>query len=327
MRCRLRQQLEDREADLEQQVERAVARQLGAAEQRWQQQLMPAAAERGVQRWVADALPQLLQPMQDAVAATAELAAGIAADVVEVAREVEQLAAAHRNHEQRLCRYEEGAMQASDAAADASASAAAVEQLRQQVRSLQMGHAQLDEGLQQLRQEQAAEAAHGDWQYRQQSEAAMPQLPAVQQRLAAVVDQQAAQAKTTEHLVSSGEALHASSDASAWRMRHHLSPCLPCAVTTDVMALARHTKALDREVRCFPVLVGWVGWLHGPTLLRGALTLPASRRAPTHLPQMRHLRKEVQQAQQALLQSCSVFSRALAIPSPVGPFTSLPPQL
>lgn len=55
------------------------------------------------------------------------------------------------------------------------------------------------------------------------------------------------------------------------------------------MALARHTKALDRELRA--------------------------------------LRKEAAQTQAALLQSCSAFSKALAIPSPVGPFTSFPPQI
>lgn len=57
----------------------------------------------------------------------------------------------------------------------------------------------------------------------------------------------------------------------------------------DVRALARHTKALDRE--------------------------------------MRALRRESAQTQAAVLQSAGVFSAALSVPSPVGPFTSFPPQI
>lgn len=57
----------------------------------------------------------------------------------------------------------------------------------------------------------------------------------------------------------------------------------------DVAALARHTKALDKE--------------------------------------MRALRKKTQHTEDALLQSSAAFSKALQLPSPVGPFTSFPPQL
>lgn len=64
----------------------------------------------------------------------------------------------------------------------------------------------------------------------------------------------------------------------------------PCpAVLADVRSLARHTRALDKEVRA--------------------------------------LRKEAGQAQAALLQSCAAFSKALGVPSPLGPFTSFPPQV
>lgn len=58
---------------------------------------------------------------------------------------------------------------------------------------------------------------------------------------------------------------------------------------TDVAALARHTRALDKEVRS--------------------------------------LRAKCQQTEEALLQSSAAFSKTLQLPSPVGPFTSFPPQL
>ena len=54
------------------------------------------------------------------------------------------------------------------------------------------------------------------------------------------------------------------------------------------------------------------------------------QKSPCSLPralQVRGLAAVTKQTQQALLQSCSVFSRALGCPSPVGPFTSFPPQL
>jgi hypothetical protein len=54
---------------------------------------------------------------------------------------------------------------------------------------------------------------------------------------------------------------------------------------------------------------------------------PKSPYSPPRALQVRSLAAVTKQTQQALLQSCSVFSRALGCPSPVGPFTSFPPQL
>lgn len=88
------------------------------------------------------------------------------------------------------------------------------------------------------------------------------ELPAVWQQLDEVAAQQAQQGKGLEA---------------------HLH-----AVLTDVMALARHCRALDGEVRA--------------------------------------LRSGVGQVQQALLDASGTFARALNIPSPVGPFSSFPPQ-
>lgn len=71
-------------------------------------------------------------------------------------------------------------------------------------------------------------------------------------------------------------------------------PCSPdrrfarAAVLTDTMALARHTKVLDKELRA--------------------------------------LRKEAAQTQAALLQLSSA-GRKQGVTSPLGPFTSFPPQL
>jgi hypothetical protein len=285
-----------------------------------------------VQRWADEALPRLLQPVQEAVAAVTELSAGLAADVAGLAGRVEDLfercrraAAADSNHEERLCRLEEAGMQApppSDGCGE-------LEQLQQQVQGLQRGHAQLSEGLQGLLQGQvvaAAAAAEQPWPLQasphsqlatQQRGNAAADLTAVEEQLAAVAEQQAQQARTTEQLVSS--------------------------VTTDVMALARHTKALDREVGraaqqadpcCCAQAAGWPPAGCTSSCARERIAEPPWQQAlartvtvPPALPQVRSLRREAQQTQQALLQSCSVFSRALAIPSPVGPFTSLPPQL
>jgi hypothetical protein len=220
----LRQQLQQRDAELEAAVERAAARQLAAAEQRWQQALLPAAVEAAVgaavQRWADEALPRLLQPVQEAVAAVTELSAGLAADVAGLAGRVEDLfercrraAAADSNHEERLCRLEEAGMQApppSDGCGE-------LEQLQQQVQGLQRGHAQLSEGLQGLLQGQvvaAAAAAEQPWPLQasphsqlatQQRGNAAADLTAVEEQLAAVAEQQAQQARTTEQLVSSGE--------------------------------------------------------------------------------------------------------------------------
>lgn len=65
-------------------------------------------------------------------------------------------------------------------------------------------------------------------------------------------------------------------------------------------------------------VAGWAGRRRLPRTLRRPSACP-------HL-QVRSLRREAAQTQEALLQSCSTFSRALAIPSPIGPFSSFPPQ-
>lgn len=166
----LGQQLDERDAEVNMVLQHAVARQSHVA------------AAQAVQQWAADELPLLLPPLlpplvQPVQEAALDLAASVAtdaaaavfdkraeaivADVAALAGQVQQLdersckaAEADRNHEQRLCLLEGSGMQAA-----AAATSAAVEQVQQGLRSLQRGHARLDEGLQQLRQEQARAAA------------------------------------------------------------------------------------------------------------------------------------------------------------------------
>lgn len=269
-------------AAVQQQVEAEVSRQLAAAQQ----------------RWAAQSLPPLLQPLQEAVGATAELAAqvatevgGLAARMKHLARQCEHTEAAHANHEERVCRLEDGSLAGGGesggaVAAQQAQQAGQLQQLQHAVRSLQEGHCRLEVTVQQAQQDaqqaqqeaQQAQQQAQQVQARQQKQkklaqpwgpeeleclvAAAAELPAVHEGLAAVAAQQAQGARTTEELVQS--------------------------VLADVTALARHTKALDRELRS--------------------------------------LRREAQQTQQALLHSSTTFSRALAIPSPLGPFTSFPPQ-
>lgn len=183
-----------------------------------------AAAQAAVQRWAAEALPPLLQPMQEAVGATAELASSVAAEAGGLAASLQQLAeragcleAAHENHEQRLGLAEARAMSGGSAGAD---SAAQLERLAQQVHALQAGHSQLDEAVQGLRHRAARaagtpsplRATASSWAPQQQPDLpdlqslslAAAELPAVQQQLAAVADQQAQQARTTDEVVQSG---------------------------------------------------------------------------------------------------------------------------
>lgn len=345
---RLKLQLEDQQGEaaeaLRQQADSMAARLEAAA---------TAAAEQAVQRWAAEALPPLLQPMQEAVAATADLAASVAAEVAGLAGKVGQLAdrcgqleAAHANHEQRLGLAEECSLEAS--AGSGPASLQQLEALGQQVQSLQEGHARLDEAVQGLRQ-QAAAAAHQaaaaaqqaaavaaspqpptSWQsfptaaLSPEMEAAAAELPSLRRQVAALADQQAQQAGSAEVLQSGERGLMVVArrqsgctlaTAGAWLLPdHHLNTgVVPWQVTwhwhcaaltpdaaaalpphpptefTDVAALARHTRALDRDVR--------------------------------------GLRAKCQHTEEALLQSSAAFSKALKLPSPVGPFTSFPPQL
>lgn len=225
---RLTLRLEDQQAEaaetLQQQRDSAAARLEAAA---------AAAAEQAVQRWASEALPPLLQPMQEAVAATADLAASVAAEVAGLAGRVGQLAdrcggleAAHANQEQRLCRVEERSMAAT--AGGGPASVRQLEALGQQVHSLQAGHARLDEAVQGLRQQTAAAAQQAAAAAQQAAAAATPQrtasrqgmaaagpspeldaafataaeLPSLRRQLTALVDQQAQQAGTAEVLQS-----------------------------------------------------------------------------------------------------------------------------
>lgn len=179
-----------------------------------------AAAEQAVQRWAADALPQLLQPMQEAVAATAELASSVGAEVGGLAASVEQLAErasqleeAHGNHEQRLGLAEAAGMSCGGST-DGGASAAQLERLQQQVHALQAGHSRLDAALQGLRHNVGAAAAAAatpsplraasSWGATQQQQELSGPLPDLQSQLAAVADQQAQQARTTDDIVQSG---------------------------------------------------------------------------------------------------------------------------
>lgn len=180
---------------------------------------LDSAAEQAVQRWAAEVLPQLLQPMHEAVAATADLAASVAAEVACLAEKAGQLAdrcgclkAAHGNHEQRLCHAESCAMASS--AGGGPASIQQLETLAGQVQSLQAGHARLDETLQALRQQQSVaaslqppssqqslEGALGDLQA---ASIAAAELPSMRRQLAALADQQVQQAGTAEVLQSGG---------------------------------------------------------------------------------------------------------------------------
>lgn len=225
--------LEAATSALQQQVEEAVARQLAVAQP----------------RWAAEALPPLLHPLQDAVEATAELAAQVAADAASLAGQVQQLAqrcqrgeAAHSNHEQRLCLLEQAGMGGSSGGGSRSCvPPEQVQQLQQAVHSLQLGHSRLDESLQQVRQQQQEEQEGRRQQQQREQEqqrrqqgpspaqllhqagiaaselhllaAAAAELPALQQALAAVAEQQAQQARTTEELVQSG-------GSAAWVRRH-----------------------------------------------------------------------------------------------------------
>lgn len=267
---RLKLQLEDHQEEaaeaLQQQADCMAARLEAAA---------TAAAEHTVQRWAAEALPPLLQPMQEAVAATADLAASLAAEVAGLAGRVGQLAdrcsqleAAHANHEQRLCHAEECSLEASGGGGPASLQQ--LEALGQHVQSLQEGHALLDEAMQGLRQ-QAATAAHQaaaavqqaaavaaspqpptSWQsfpaaaLSPEMEAAAAELPSLQRQVAALADQQAQQAGSAE-VLQSGECglevaarrdwgLHA---RRRWRMAAPWPPPQhrSCAVTSH-LALA-----------------------------------------------------------------------------------------
>lgn len=219
--CRLTLRLEDQEAEaaeaLQQQLDSAAARLEAAA---------AAAAEQAVQRWASEALPPLLQPMQEAVAATADLAASVAAEVAGLAGKAGQLAEAHANQEQRLCRAEERSMAANSGGGPASVRQ--LEALGEQVHSLQAGHARLDEAMQGLRQQTAAAAQQAAAAAQQAAAAATPQrtasrqgvaaagpspeldaafataaeLPSLRRQLAVLADQQAQQAGTSEVLQS-----------------------------------------------------------------------------------------------------------------------------
>lgn len=334
--ARLRLQLEDRQAEAAdaaaQRLEAAVARQLQAA--------LPAAAEQAVARWAAEALPPLLQPMQEAVAATAELASTVAAEAGSIVGDVKQLAercscleAAQQQHERRLRDAESSSGGGGGTAV--AAAAEALDALQEQVHALQAGHSRLDEAVSGLRHQQAAAAAAGtsysQRRQQQQDEAVGQELGVLREQVAAVAEQQAQAAKTTENLVHSGERVFAfvccfvplccvapwkparqpahhvpiqlRSAAVAACRQHVLEAAAPppnplnplfstgrhSAVLTDTMALARHTKALDKELRA--------------------------------------LRKEAAQTQAALLQLSSACASKLEVASPLGPFTSFPPQL
>ncbi len=225
--CRLRLQLEDQQAEAaeaaQQQADAAAARLEAAA---------AAAAEQAVQRWATEALPPLLQPMQEAVAATADLASSVAAEVAGLAGKLGQLAdrcgrleAAHANHEQRLSNVEGSTLAAS--AGGGPASLQQLEALGQQVHSLQAGHARLDEAVQGLKQQaaaaaqqaaaaaqQAAAAAASPLPSRQSlaaaglspgweaASAAAAELPSLRRQLATLADQQAQQAGMADVLQS-----------------------------------------------------------------------------------------------------------------------------
>lgn len=233
----LGQQLDERDAEANMVLQHAVARQSHVA------------AAQAVQQWAADELPLLLPPLlpplvQPVQEAALDLAASVAtdaaaavfdkraeaivADVAALAGQVQQLdersckaAEADRNHEQRLCLLEGSGMQAA-----AATTSAAVEQVQQGLRSLQRGHARLDEGLQQLRQEQARAAADAAdlrqqctcsskqhhqqqlspqaQQHQEQQQEQLQDVDAVRQQVVALADQQTQQAKTAEQLISSG---------------------------------------------------------------------------------------------------------------------------
>lgn len=274
-------------------MEAAVARQLAAAQQQWQQQLAEA-AEVAVQRWSSQALPPLLAPMQEAVAATAELAASVATEAAGLSGDLRQLAERCGQQEEALSGLQQRVCDAEGCGQPGAAAALLDEQLRQRQQA----------DLEEVQRDVEALSL------------AACELPGLQQQLAAVAEQQAQHAATTDGVVQSGapdsrlhshachasaapaHPLHARTPCSSsssclglWTAPRNRLPCLhllnPCAVMTDVKALARHTKALDKE--------------------------------------MRSLRKEARATQEALLRSCSAFSRALSMQSPLGgPFTAFP---
>lgn len=250
--------------------------------------LVSAAAEQAAARWVAARLPAVLAEqaeaatgaaveavMRGAVAslhkaceAAAEAAAGAAADAAAVGMDVVQLAAwcqqvadAHANHEHRLARVEEaglsrgGTRNGNGGTAQPTPPATpAPPSLQKQAAPSQQpggGGAQLEQRVWQL------EADAPRWQATLQEAVA-----GLQEQLAALSAQQESQAGTCSELVHS--------------------------VLADVMALARHTKVLDSEVR--------------------------------------GLQRAVSRTQQAVIDSSGAFAKALNLPSPVGPFTSLAPE-
>ncbi len=225
--------------------------------------------------------------------AAAEVAT-LAVDVQHLAGWCQQVDAAHANHEQRLQLLEEassaaGAAGGNGAAAEAfgvggepRAAGGAVQQQQQQ-QQLAALEAALGEQEARLRWlEVGAGAAAGS---RPATAAgAGPGAAAAAAAPAAVEAQLGAAESRLEGLLR-----EAQSELATQQAQHASSTQeLVHSMLTDVMSLARHTKALDGEVRS----------------LRGG----------------------VGQLQDALLRSSGAFARALGIPSPLGPFTTFPPS-
>lgn len=292
----LQAQVEQQEAvaaeHLQRQVTWAVNAQLAEHLQHFEEQrlaeLVSVAVEQQARRWTQEQLPALLQEqmsiaataaveaeLQEAVAGlhntvktAAEAADHTAADSAAMAADVRQLmswccriAEAHDNHEQRLSRVEKDALVAGAAASTAPVAAAATPAClclpEQAQREQQLRHDA--DALEQRLRALVAESSMEQQGRQLMVETSLARLQEQVEQLQAHQVQQA---------------------SSATEMAH--------SIITDVTALARHTKALDSELRA--------------------------------------LRRAVERVQAAVMDTNAAFGKALGIPPPCGIFTSFPPD-
>ncbi|GAB4821300.1 hypothetical protein N2152v2_008346 [Parachlorella kessleri] len=272
-----------------------------------------------------DAVQQACVGTAELASQVASEVASLAADMQHLSGWCQRLEAAHSNHEERLCLLEESAAETAAAAPSAPVGAAtAVGYARQRTGNAVQQHelTRLDGAMRQQEERLSrlelaagvAGKAPPDRGSRPASAATPPAAAPAALRAASTSPQEAGGSSSPEgeaqlggspqQLAQQQATLAAQLAAAEVRLgallgetraelaaqqvqRAQSTDEVVHAVLTDVMSLARHTKALDGEVRA----------------LRGG----------------------VAQLQDAVLQCSSTFATALKLPSPVGPFTSFPP--